>query len=40
MRFLRTPIDVRRATGYGFAVIYLTVGHCTREFRSRLLRAR
>lgn len=40
MRFLRVPIDVRRATGYSWAVIYLTVGHVTREFRSHLLRAR
>lgn len=39
-RFLRVPIDVMRATGYGHAIVSITVGRRTRQLRSILLRAR
>ena len=40
MRFLRVPIDLQRDTGYRHAVLSLTLGTRTRQFRIGWLRAR
>jgi hypothetical protein len=40
VRFLRVPIDLRRATGYPWADLSLTWRNRTRMFRVRWLRER